>query len=192
LNKAILSKSHWLNNQIKKGSIKKTSIDEPVTVKEYITGDKLLFKGKDYSLIVDNQDTRPKVYIRPDNRIQLIVKPTSDVVAREKMIIAWYRKELKRSAGFYIAKWQPEIGVRVKAFNVRKMKTRWGSCNIQAKRIWLNLFLIKLAPCFLEYVVVHEMVHLLERKHNARFKKYMDHFIPHWKKLKKELNQFSL
>ena len=109
-----------------------------------------------------------------------------------KIIIAFYRKELKRSIGIYVAKWQPLMGVIVNEFNVRIMKTRWGSCNTNAKRIWLNLALVKCADCFIEYVVVHEMVHLLERNHNTRFKGFMDKFIPDWKRLKKELNQFSL
>jgi len=98
----------------------------------------------------------------------------------------------KESIGRHIARWQPVMGVKVNEYGVRKMKTRWGSCNINAGRIWLNFALIKLTDPFLEYVIVHEMVHLLERKHNTRFKGFMDQFIPDWRKLKKELDLFSL
>jgi len=187
LNKAILSKSDWLNKQVKKAAIAK-----PEPIKTYITGEKLLFKGEIYSLYVDYRHTGPRVAKTFDKVIHLKVKPGTDFPQREKIIISWYRKELKRSIGMYIDKWQPRIGVTVNEFNVRKMKTRWGSCNVNAKRIWLNLALIKCAEKFLEYVIVHEMIHLLERKHNARFKSLMDRFIPDWKRLKKELNRFSL
>ena len=187
LNKAILSKSDWLN-----GQVKKSSIAEPVSIKTYTTGEALLFKGKIYSLNVSYQNSRSKAFITFDNRIQLVVKPGTTVFQREKILIAFYRKELKRSIGIYVAKWQPLMGVIVNEFNVRIMKTRWGSCNINAKRIWLNLALVKCVDSFIEYVVVHEMVHLLERNHNARFKGFMDKFIPDWKRLKKELNQLGL
>lgn len=135
---------------------------------------------------------RPKVFIAGDNRIELYVKPGSDILDREKIITAWYRHELKQSIAGFIDKWQSVMGVTVNEYNVRKMKTRWGSCNINARRIWLNLALIQLAAPFLEYVVVHEMAHLLERKHNARFNGFMDKFIPDWRNLKKEMNRFQL
>ncbi len=111
---------------------------------------------------------------------------------REALLDDWCRKEIKKSILLILEKWQPLIGVRIRQFGVRKMKTRWGSCNINAARIWLNLKLIHLPPQFLEYVTVHEMVHLLERGHNARFKGFMDRFIPDWRNLKKELGKFSL
>ncbi|WP_457554058.1 M48 family metallopeptidase [Desulfobacula sp.] len=187
LNRAILSKFDWIKAQIKKGEV-----SEPGPVKTYTTGEELMFKGKGYPLYVNYQDTRPKVFMTDDNRIHLVVNPDSNVLQREKVITAWYRKELKRSIAMHVDNWQPRLGVTINEFNVRKMKTRWGSCNINAKRIWLNLALIKLSPPLLEYVIVHEMVHLLERKHNARFKGFMNQFIPDWRKFKKELGLFCL
>ncbi len=184
LNRAIISKSDWLNKQVKKGGV-----SEPKPIKTYITGDKIFFKGERYFLSVKYQRTGSKVCIK---RIDLFVKPGSDGYDRQKIIVGWYRKELKQSIEKLIAKWQPQIGVRVNDFGVKKMKTRWGSCNIIAKRIWLNLALVKLAEPFLEYVIVHEMVHLLERRHNVRFKGFMDRFIPEWRTLKKELDLFGL
>ena len=80
------------------------------------------------------------------------------------------------------------MGVKVQEFGVKLMKTRWGTCNIQAKRIWINLELAKKSPRCLEYIVVHEMVHLLEKGHNAKFYSYMDEFLPNWKSIKAELN----
>lgn len=104
------------------------------------------------------------------------------------VISGFLRQALKREMMELIKKWEPVLGVTVAECRVRKMKTRWGSCNITARRIWLNLALIHFSPSLIEYVVVHEMVHLLERKHNHRFEKLMDRFIPDWRDLKKRLN----
>ena len=87
-----------------------------------------------------------------------------------------------------IENWEPQMGVAVAEFGVKKMKTRWGTCNIRARRIWLNLELAKKRPELLEYVVIHEMVHLLERLHSKRFYGFMSKFLPEWKSLKDELN----
>jgi len=187
LNRAILSKSGWLNKQVKKGAGPKLK-----PVKTYITGEEIIYKGERYLLSVKCRNKGSNVCITGGKRIDLFVKPGSDGYDRQKIIMGWYRKELKQSIERLIAKWQPEIGVRVNDFGVKKMKTRWGSCNITAKRIWLNLALIQLAEPFLEYVIVHEMVHLRERKHNGRFKGFMDRFIPDWRMLKKELDLLSL
>ncbi|MBU1342704.1 MAG: M48 family metallopeptidase [Proteobacteria bacterium] len=187
LNKAIESKKDWIFKQVKKNKVVR-----PDPVKAYVTGEQLLFKGESYDLHVLYQKTHPMVFITEKHRIQLIVPCGNDVYDREKMILGWYRKELKQSIKINIARWEPLIGVKVNDFGVRKMKTRWGSCNTTAGRIWLNLALIKLADPFLEYVIVHEMVHLLERRHNTRFKAFMDQFIPDWRNLKKELNRFAL
>jgi predicted metal-dependent hydrolase len=106
---------------------------------------------------------------------------------REKAVFDWYRAELNRSIPQLIEKYEPIMGVSVNEFGVRRMKTRWGSCNTKAKRIWLNLNLAERPPILLEYVVVHEMVHLLERGHNRRFYSYMDRFMPHWREYDKML-----
>jgi len=81
------------------------------------------------------------------------------------------------------------MGVVVKEWRVKRMKTRWGSCNIRDKRVWINLQLAKKSPEYLEYIVVHEMTHLLEKSYNNRFKGFMDKFEPDWRRLKDELNK---
>ena len=103
-------------------------------------------------------------------------------------MIEWYRKKLKELIPPLIAKWEPIMEVKVNEFGVKRMKTRWGSCNPAAKRIWLNLELAKKSPSCIEYVVAHEMVHLLERSHNERFIAYMDKFLPNWRAIRAELN----
>jgi predicted metal-dependent hydrolase len=102
----------------------------------------------------------------------------------------WYRQKLKEKIPTLMAKWQPIIGVEVNEWHIKQMKTRWGSCKIEAKRIWLNLELAKKSPLCLEYIIVHELVHLLERHHNKRFNSLMDRFMPQWEFHQKELNDW--
>ena len=111
---------------------------------------------------------------------------------REAVLYQWYRQQLRRQVPPLIARWEPEIGVTVTEWRIKNMKTRWGTCNIEARRIWLNLQLAKKTVSCLEYIVVHEMVHLLERLHNERFRELMDRFMPQWRLHRDELNQFPL
>ena len=187
LNRAILSKRDWIIRQVNKGQARHPSLQ-----KSYTTGEEFLFKGKSYLLKVIEQDQGQNVYISNDGHIHLMVNPGSGILERESLLDDWCREEIKKSIPSILEKWQPLTGVKIRQFGIRKMKTRWGSCNINAARIWLNLRLIHLPLEFLEYVTVHEMVHLLERGHNARFKGFMDRFIPDWRNLKKELEKFSL
>jgi len=103
-----------------------------------------------------------------------------------------YRARLKELVPKLIKRWGKEIKVNVNEFAIKKMKTKWGTCNIDAGRIWLNLELAKKPLACIEYIVVHEMVHLLERKHNDNFISYMNKFLPRWKKIKEQLNQLPL
>jgi predicted metal-dependent hydrolase len=91
-----------------------------------------------------------------------------------------------------IARWEPMIGVEIAEYGIKKMKTRWGSCNLAARRIWVNLELAKKPPSCLEYILVHEMVHVLERHHNDRFREYMDRFMPQWRLRREELGRAPL
>lgn len=104
----------------------------------------------------------------------------------------WYRSNLKSEIPDLIEKWEKIIGIEVDEWRIRKMKTRWGSCNLEAGRIWLNLELIKKPANCLEYIIVHEMVHFVERHHDENFVELMDKFIPKWRSFKNELNAFPL
>ncbi|MCM2287065.1 MAG: M48 family metallopeptidase [Desulfobacula sp.] len=187
LNQAILSKRDWILRQVNKRTAR-----QPSPEKTYTTGEGFLFQGKAYHLSVLEQEQGKPACIFSQDHIQLTVKPGSTLLDRQSLIDGWCRKEMRQSVFLFLEKWEPLIGVKIRQFGVRKMKTRWGSCNITAARIWLNLSLIHFPPRFLEYVTVHEMVHLLERGHNARFKGFMDRFIPDWRDLKKELGRFNL
>jgi hypothetical protein len=107
-------------------------------------------------------------------------------------LLAWYRQQLKALIPPFIGQWEAAMGVKVADWGVKQMKTKWGACNIEARRIWLNLELAKKPVQCLEYIVVHEMVHLLERHHNDRFTKLMDSFMPQWWLHRAELNRAPL
>jgi len=104
----------------------------------------------------------------------------------------WYRRELRSVANGLIEQWRRAIGIPLKEWGIKKMKTRWGTCNQRAGRIWLNLELAKKPGHCLEFIIVHEMTHLLERSHNDRFKAYLDQFMPRWRQHKDELNHSIL
>lgn len=158
------------------------------TPREYVSGESHYYKGDRYLLNVIYHSSPPKVVIRNKTHIDLYVREGSTPQQREKVLTEWYRQQLKSELPHLIARWQQIVGVKIDDWGVKKMKTRWGTCNIQAKRIWLNLELIKKPHHCLEYVVVHELVHLLKRHHGDRFKAYMSKFMPNWNFYKKELN----
>ena len=104
----------------------------------------------------------------------------------------WYRAQLKALVPAIIQKWEAKMSVTINEVAIKRMKTKWGTCNTQAKRIWLNLELAKKPIHCIEYIIVHELVHLLEPSHNNNFITYMNHFLPEWKHLKHELNQLPV
>ena len=107
---------------------------------------------------------------------------------REEALLAWYRAQLKALIPTLLEKWQPVLGVQARHWGVKKMKTKWGSCNTVAKRLWINLELAKKPTMCLEYIVVHELVHLIERSHSDRFTALMDGFLPNWRSCRETLN----
>ncbi len=124
--------------------------------------------------------------------MDLYVRPNTTTQQRNHLLNEWYRKQLKNEIPQLIQKWEQIIGVKVNDYGIKLMKTRWGTCNTKAKRIWINLELAKKPQRCLEYIIVHEMVHLLERLHNDHFKQLMDKFMPQWRTYKEELNNLSI
>ena len=162
------------------------------SAREYVSGESHYFNGKRYLLNVIYQNSAPKVEVRNKTYIDLYVRDGYSLVKRRKVMIEWYRSELKSHIPDLISKWEKIIKVQVNDWGVKQMKTRWGTCNISAKRIWLNLQLAKKPLHCLEFIVVHELVHLLERHHNDQFIGYMDKFMPNWRFYKEELNRFPV
>ncbi len=181
IKKFVIAKKNWIEKKQNKCK------NQPVTyAKQYVSGEIHYYKGDRFLLNVIYYQASPKVIIR-DNYLDLYVRHGSITEQKEQVLISWYRQQLKAELPSLIAKWEKIIGVKTNDWGVKKMKTRWGTCNTQAKRIWLNLELIKKPQHCLEYVVVHELVHLLERGHGDRFYAYMTKFMPEWKTYEKQL-----
>jgi predicted metal-dependent hydrolase len=124
--------------------------------------------------------------------LELRVRPGSDRDKRDAVLQNWYRTQLKAQLPALVDKWEPIVGVRVADTRIKRMKTRWGSCRVESRRIWLNLELAKKPVACLEYILVHEMIHLLERHHTDRFRELMDRFMPNWRIYRDELNRAPL
>ncbi|SHO44830.1 hypothetical protein SAMN02745220_00892 [Desulfopila aestuarii DSM 18488] len=160
-------------------------------VVEMVTGDTIDFFGQRYPLVVVEKSGTSGLQIS-NGTMELTVMPESSTEKKVSMLNEWYRRQLQLAIPDLLAQWQPKIGVTVNDWRIRRMKSRWGSCNILDRHIWLNLELAKLSPVCLEYVLVHELTHLLERYHNARFWSFMDQFLPHWRELRRELKSVQI
>ena len=155
----------------------------------FVDSEQHYFNGESHLLKVIEHRGMPKVEKKQDS-LHLYLRPDTPLEKRQFLLNEWYRQQLKNTLPPLIAHYEPLMGVKVNEFRIKNMKTRWGTCNPAAKRIWLNLELAKKPPKCLEYVVVHEMVHLLERSHNQRFVGFMNQFMPQWRTYKKQLNDF--
>lgn len=178
----VAAKAEWIRIQQEK--VERRNIREPLT---YSEGEEILIWGCSYRLTLRETTVHSRIEVIGDEVI-LYTKSDSSFKDREKVMNEWYKKALKTEIPFLLIRWEQRIGVKSNSYTIRNMKTRWGTCNIRTKNICLNLQLAKKQSKCLEYVVVHELVHLLEQSHNAVFKGYMDHFLPDWRRIKKELN----
>jgi predicted metal-dependent hydrolase len=184
---AVITRLPWIKRQQAK-----FKGQERQSEREFVTGESHYFQGRRYRLNVIYQNGPARVVIRNKSTIDLFVREGSDTSRRERVFLAWYRRQLKALIPPLIEKWESIIGVKVAEWGVKQMKTKWGTCTIKAHRIWLNLELVKKPVQCLEYIVVHEMVHLLERHHNDRFVSLMDSFMPQWREVKVILTSFPL
>ena len=155
--------------------------------REMIAGESHYVWGQRLRLEIQEVSGRPHIDVN-GSKLRLKIAANSDSIARRKLLETWHRRQLKAAIPALVEKWQPTIGREVTAWTVRRMKTKWGSCNPDTGRIWFNLELAKKHPVCLEYIVVHELTHLLERTHNDRFVGLMDKNLPNWRALRDELN----
>ncbi len=172
----IISKLNWIRR--KQAAFR---IQPRQTPRAYVTGEIHYYRGERYILEVKEKQGKHTLSITNSDKMLLTVSPGTSMQNRALVVNNWYRKQLKDIIPGLIDKWEPIIGRQVKDWGIKKMKTRWGSCNIRAHRIWLNLELAKTSPECLEYVLVHELVHLHERYHNENFKRLMDKYYPNWR-----------
>ncbi|MCI0646889.1 MAG: M48 family metallopeptidase [Chloroflexi bacterium] len=160
--------------------------------REMVTGESHYVWGRRYLLDVVERAGKHEVVIKNNARLILYVNPDTTRANRELALNEWYRAKIKKRVPALLAKWEPIIGEQVAEWGVKRMKTKWGSCHIARRRILLNLELAKKPVECLEYILVHEMVHLLERRHNDAFRAHMDRFLPQWPLHRDILNQAPL
>jgi predicted metal-dependent hydrolase len=184
---AVASKLGWIRRQQQRFATQARQSE-----RELVNGESHYVQGTRYRLRVVETAGSPRVEVKGSATLWMTVRPGSTVEQRGAVLERWHRERLRVQIAELIAKWEPVIGVTVSEFGIKKMKTRWGTCNTSASRIWINLELAKKSPTCLEYIVVHEMVHLLERLHNDRFRELMNHFMPQWRLHRDELNRAPL
>ncbi len=182
-----LSKLSWIKRN--RRNFEKQERQSPRVFKER---ESHYYKGQRYLLRITEHDGPAKVELKTKTFIDLRIRPNATVTEQQKSLNEWYRRQLKNEIPALINKWEKIIGVDVEEWGIKQMKTKWGTCNIEAKRIWLNLELGKKPISCLEYIIVHEMIHLLERHHNAHFMMHLDKFMPQWKMHKEELNRLPV
>ncbi len=160
--------------------------------REMVNGESHYFLGRRYRLRVHEVDAPARVSLRGVASMDLFVRPGSSAERRESVLMDWHRASLQSVIIDLLAHWQPVLGVQATHWGIKKMKTKWGSCTVSARRIWLNLELAKKPVQCLEYIVVHELVHLLERNHTERFTALMNQHLPDWRTRRGVLNSSPL
>ncbi len=184
---AVIEKLGWIKRQ------KARFAEQPrQSQREMVNGESHYFMGKRYRLRVHEQSGPARVAVRGIATLDLFVRPGSSTEQRAAILQRWYRDQLRALIPPLLERWQPKLGVQASHWGIKKMKTKWGSCNTSARRVWINLELAKKPVQCLEYIVVHELVHLLERTHNERFTALMDSFMPQWRLYRQMLNTTPL
>ena len=184
---AVVGKLGWIKRQRSKFQEQTRE-----SQREMVSGESHYFLGRRYRLRVIDHEGAGRVVVRNRRTLELHVRRQSGQVERERVLQRWYREQLRELIPPLLTKWAVILGVQPAAWGIKRMKTKWGACNENAKRIWLNLELAKKLTQCLEYIVVHEMMHLLERHHNDRFISLMDQHLPHWRLHRQELNAAPL
>ncbi|CAG0943478.1 hypothetical protein GPROT2_02140 [Gammaproteobacteria bacterium] len=181
-----ISKLGWIRNQQTK--LRAQARETP---RQFVTRESHYLWGKRYLLSVTEQEQKPIVTM-DHRRITLTVRPGSDRAKREAVMHEWHRRLLHEAVPQLIRKWEPRLGVEVAAYFLQRMKTKWGACNPEARHIRLNTELVKKPKDLLEYVVVHEMAHLIAPTHSERFAALLDAHYPAWREARAELNELQL
>ena len=181
-----ISKLDWIKQQQTK-----LREQERETPRDYVDRESHYVWGRRYLLTVSERDEPPSIELK-HSRMLLRVRPGTDKDKRGALVEEWYREQLREAVPALLTRWQPLLGVRVERFFVQRMKTKWGSCNHKAGTIRLNTELAKKPAECLEYIVLHELVHLVEPTHSARFSALMDQFMPKWQFHRQVLNRLPV
>ncbi|KJE76774.1 M48 family metallopeptidase [Ferrimicrobium acidiphilum] len=183
---AVITRLSWIKRQRQR-----LQAAERQSMREMVTGESHYVWGRRYRLKVIECPGRAHIELT-DQRLLLYIPVGTTVDRRRDLLDHWYREQLRLTIPPVLAEWEPILGVTVSQWRIRRMKTKWGSCNREAGRIWFNLELAKKHPEGLEYVAVHEMAHLLERGHGERFIKLMDKNMPDWRARQARLDRAPL
>lgn len=181
-----ISKLAWIRSQQRK-----MQAQEREAPREYLDRESHYVWGRRYLLKRVEKDAAPAIELK-HNKLVMQVRPGTDEARCQAILEGWYREQIRAAVPALIYKWEPVMGVKVGRVFVQRMKTKWGSCNSKSCAIRLNTDLAKKPPECLEYIVVHEMAHLIEAAHNARFTALMDLFMPQWQHLRRQLNQLPV
>ncbi len=184
---AVVSRLSWIKKQ--QESFK---YQERQSKREMITGESHYFKGKRYRLDVVESDGKQGVKLINNKTMQIKVQPGTDRDKRLALLQKWYRQQLRNVINELRPIWEQKMEVEIAELKIKIMKTKWGSCNIEDQRIWLNLELAKKPVSCTEYILVHEMIHFFERHHTERFRQLMEYYLPDWRLRKDELNASPL
>ena len=177
-----LSKLTWI-----KAQREKIAVQEREPAREYLERESHYVWGRRYLLRLVEVNVAPSVELRHRSLV-LALRPQTDIVAKNLLLSRWYRDQVRARAAVLLAEWSRTLGLNVPRVHVQHMKTKWGSCSPARRSIRLNTELAKKPPKCLEYIVVHELLHLLEPTHNERFKALMRTFLPEWEARRRELN----
>lgn len=184
---AIVNKLAWIKKQ------QSDFAKQPrQSVREMANGECHFLWGQKYRLAIKEANGKFSVQTKGSNKLELAVSGSTTTDNKLKLLNRFYREEMQTSIAKMLPKWQKKLGVAPDSIEIKKMKTKWGSCNIQAKRIWLNLELAKKPIECMEFILVHELVHLHERHHNERFRALMNKHMPNWKERRDLLNSLPL
>ena len=181
-----ISKLAWI-----KGQQRKMQAQERETPREFLDRESHYLWGERYLLQVVEKDVPPAIDIK-HRKLVMQVRPGMDDLRRLELLDAWYREQIRQALPELLARWESAMQVKAAKIFIQRMKTRWGSCNPTAGNIRLNTDLAKKPSECLEYILVHELAHLIEPTHNPRFMALMDHFMPKWRHIKEELNRLPV
>lgn len=181
-----ISKLVWIRDQ--QGKLERQARETP---RQFVERESHHVWGRRYLMTVEYQDIKPSVVLS-NKRITLIVRPGSSAEKRAEVIHEWHKALLHEAVPPLIQKWQRVLGVSVSSYFLQRMKTKWGSCNYEAGNIRINTELVKKPKDLFEYVIVHEMAHLIEPTHNERFVTILDECYPTWREARAELNDLPL
>jgi predicted metal-dependent hydrolase len=184
---AVVGKLAWIRRQ-RENYVKQSRQSE----REAVTGESHYLFGRRYLLCVVKSTGPERVVIRNKTKMELHVRPQATAEERLRVLDRWYRSQLRQLIASISSDWQATLGVKPTFIGIKRMKTKWGSCNTEEGRVWLNSELAKKPIACVEYIVVHELVHLIERSHTARFVKLMDRALPDWRSRRNQLKSSPL